>query len=79
MTREKAEIAADFMTIFYHLQIGTLETQWFRTQPVPFWLGHDQRAIATNVFCRSAAGWDGCCAERGEAVVVNGAKRDDLT
>jgi hypothetical protein len=38
VTREKAEIAADFMTIFYHLQIGTLETQEFRTQPVPFWL-----------------------------------------
>jgi len=37
VTREKAEIAADFMTIFYHLQIGTLETQEFRTQPVPFW------------------------------------------
>jgi hypothetical protein len=33
-----AEIAADFMTTFYHVQIGTLETQEFRTQPVPFWL-----------------------------------------
>ena len=39
VTKEKAaEIAADFMTTFYHIQIGTLETQEFRTQPVPFWL-----------------------------------------
>ena len=33
-----AEVAADFMTIFYHIQIGALETQEFRTTPVPFWL-----------------------------------------
>jgi lipid-A-disaccharide synthase-like uncharacterized protein len=33
-----AEVAADFMTIFYHIQIGALETQKFRTMPVPFWL-----------------------------------------
>jgi hypothetical protein len=33
-----AEVAADFMTIFYHIQIGALETQKFRTTPVPFWL-----------------------------------------
>jgi hypothetical protein len=26
------------MTTFYHIQIGALETQEFRTQPVPFWL-----------------------------------------
>jgi hypothetical protein len=39
VTREKAaEIAADFMTTFYHVQIGALETQEFRTQPVQFWL-----------------------------------------
>jgi hypothetical protein len=39
VTKEKAaEIAADFMTTFYHVQIGGLETQEFRTQPVPFWL-----------------------------------------
>jgi hypothetical protein len=39
VTKEKAaEIAADFMTTFYHIQIGALETQEFRTQPVPFWL-----------------------------------------
>ena len=39
VTKEKAaEIAADFVTTFYHAQIGALETQEFRTQPVPFWL-----------------------------------------
>jgi hypothetical protein len=38
-TKEKvAEIAADFMTTFYHIQIGALVTQEFRTTPVPFWL-----------------------------------------
>jgi hypothetical protein len=39
VTKEKAaEIAADFMTTFYHEQVGALETQEFRTQPVLFWL-----------------------------------------
>jgi hypothetical protein len=39
VTKEKAaEIAADFMTTFYHVQIGALETQEFRTTLVPFWL-----------------------------------------
>jgi hypothetical protein len=39
VTKEKAaEIAADFMTRFYHVQVGALETQEFRTTPVPFWL-----------------------------------------
>jgi len=39
VTKEKAaEIAADFMTTFYHVQIGAFETQEFRTTPVPFWL-----------------------------------------
>jgi hypothetical protein len=39
VTKEKAaEIAADFMTTFYHVQVGALETQEFRTSPVPFWL-----------------------------------------
>ena len=47
--KEKAaEIAADFMTTFYHVQVGALETQEFRTTPARFWLvcfsdtiGHD--------------------------------------
>src|ERR1700729_1553422 len=39
VTKEKAaEIAADFMTTFYHIQIGAIETQEFRTQPVTYWL-----------------------------------------
>ena len=39
VTKEKAaEIAADFMTTFYHVQVGALETHKFRTSPVPFWL-----------------------------------------
>jgi hypothetical protein len=39
VTKEKAaEIAADFLTTFYHVQVGALETQEFRTMPVPFWL-----------------------------------------
>src|ERR1700686_1470484 len=39
VTKEKAaEIAADFMTTFYHVQVGALDTQEFRTTPVPFWL-----------------------------------------
>jgi len=31
-------IAADFMTTFYHVQVGALENQEFRTTPAPFWL-----------------------------------------
>jgi len=39
VTKEKvAEIAAEFMTTFYGVQMGALETQEFRTEPVPFWL-----------------------------------------
>jgi hypothetical protein len=26
------------MTTFYHVQVGSLETQEIRTTPVPFWL-----------------------------------------
>ena len=38
-TKEKvAEVAADFMTTFYHIQIGALEPREFRSTPVPFWL-----------------------------------------
>jgi hypothetical protein len=52
------EIAADFMTTFYHIQIGALETQEFRTTPVPFWLFCFSDAIRGNVLSRSAAGRD---------------------
>jgi hypothetical protein len=33
-----AEIAADFMTSYYGIQVGALESQEFRTTPVQFWL-----------------------------------------
>jgi hypothetical protein len=36
--KKAAEIAADFMTTFYQVQVGARETQEFRTTPVPFWL-----------------------------------------
>jgi hypothetical protein len=36
ITKEKAaEIAADFMATFYHVQVGTLETEEFRKTPAP--------------------------------------------
>jgi hypothetical protein len=39
VTKEKAaEIAADFVTTFYRVPVGALETEEFRTTPVPFWL-----------------------------------------
>jgi hypothetical protein len=39
VSKEKAaEIAADFMTNFHHVQVGALEKQEFRTTPLPFWL-----------------------------------------
>src|ERR1700676_2130914 len=76
VTKDKAaEIAADFMTVFYHVQIGALDTQEFRTTPVPFWLvcfSHTVKgANQEYVFCRPAAGWYGCCAEGGEAAVAS--------
>jgi hypothetical protein len=38
--KEKAaEIPADLMTTFYHVEVDAQETQEFRTTPVPFW--HD--------------------------------------
>ncbi len=57
VTKEKAaEIAADFMTTFYHVQVGALETQEFRTQPVPFWLICFRTRSRDR--SRSPAGWD---------------------
>jgi hypothetical protein len=39
VTKEKvAEIAANFMTTFYGISVGTLETQELREKPKPFWL-----------------------------------------
>src|ERR1700676_5199847 len=79
VTKEKAaEIAADFMTTFYHVQVGTGDGG------VPdsggpilayFLFERGQGATATIVFCRSAARWDGCCAQSGGTSVANGAMR----
>jgi hypothetical protein len=74
ITKEKAaEIAADFMPNFYHIQFGTLETQEISDNPgsilARLLLGHGQGADETNVLCRSATGWDGRCAKSGEAAV----------
>ena len=33
-----AEIAVDWVTGFYHVQVGTIESREFRTRPVPHWL-----------------------------------------
>jgi hypothetical protein len=39
VTKERAaEVAAEFMTTFYGIQVGALETQEFRAEPTPFWL-----------------------------------------
>jgi hypothetical protein len=48
-------LALVVLTTFYHVQVGALETQEFRTTPAPFWFvcfsdtikGGDE----TNVFC----------------------------
>ena len=38
ITKENAaEVAAEYMTTFYHVQVGALETQEFGTTPAPFW------------------------------------------
>jgi hypothetical protein len=39
-------------TTFYHVQVGTLETQEFRTTLVPFWL-----VCFTDTIKELAAGW----------------------
>jgi len=36
---EKAtEIAMDWMRVFYHVQVGAIESREFRTRPIPHWL-----------------------------------------
>jgi len=68
ITKEKAaEIAADFMITFYHVQVGALETQEFRTRPAPFWLVCFSDTMRQMFFLVLLP--DGCCAEGGEAVV----------
>jgi hypothetical protein len=69
--RKAAEIAAEFLTTFYHLQVGALETQEFRTKPVPFWLqcfsDTIRESTPATVFRRATAG--------GRVVVPRVAKR----
>jgi hypothetical protein len=83
ITKEKAaEIAADFMATFYHVQVGTLETEEFRKTPAPSALSafHTRsRTDAPDLFRRSAAGWDGCSAEIREAPVVGAPSSDVVT
>jgi hypothetical protein len=56
VTKEKAaEIAADFMTTFYHVQVGALETQEFREEPTPFWLICFSDAIKGR--CAKCSSW----------------------
>src|ERR1700688_4286833 len=55
VTKEKAaEIAADFITTFYHVQVGALETQEFRTAAGPVLAGmlfrHDQGMLRQMFF-----------------------------
>jgi hypothetical protein len=39
VTQEKAaEIAVNWVTVFYHVQVGAIETQEFKTSPIPHWL-----------------------------------------
>ncbi len=39
VSEEKAaEIAADWVTTFYHVQVGAIESQEFRKTPIPHWL-----------------------------------------
>jgi hypothetical protein len=75
VTKEKAaEIAADFMTTFYHQQNRRVGDSGIsdnaRSILADLLFGHDQGTGAKNFFCRSAAGWDGCCAERGEKPLI---------
>ena len=77
ITKEKvAEIAADFMTTFYHVQVGALETQEFRKQPVPFWLVCFSDTIKGPLrqlfFVVLLPDGDGGCAKRGEAALIGG-------
>ena len=65
ITKEKAaEIAADFMTTFYHVQVGALgnsgNSDATGSVLARLLFGHGQRATAANVLCRAAAGWEGC-------------------
>jgi hypothetical protein len=61
-TDKTAELAANFMTYFYHIQIGALETQELPGHAVPDGLRllHGQMTATAAVFRRSSARWDDC-------------------
>jgi hypothetical protein len=72
ITKEKAaEIAADFMTTLSRTGWSTGNagiSDNARPLLAHLFFGHDQRTDAPDVFRRSAAGWDGGCAESGADV-----------
>ena len=65
VTKEKAaEIAADFMTTFYHVQVGALETQESRTNArsvlAVLLIRHDQGCVPAILLRGPVARWNGC-------------------
>jgi hypothetical protein len=77
-TKEQvAEIAADFMTTFYGIQVGTLETQDPRTANTVLAgliFRHDQGSFEADVFCGPAAKRARGGAESSKAVVGSSAR-----
>ena len=69
-----AEIAAEWVTSFYHVQVGALETQEFLARPIAHWLFCFSDTIKgpnrTNIFRRSLGQREGCSTESGGAAVV---------
>jgi hypothetical protein len=49
------------MTAFYHVTDRRTGNARFLLADLLFGVGKSQRTTATNVFCRSVAGRDGCC------------------
>jgi hypothetical protein len=75
VTKEKAaEIAADFMTTFYHILVGALEAQEFWTMPrsvlADLLLRHDQAVHSGNF-----TSWSCCQMERLLSRHLNGRPR----
>jgi hypothetical protein len=75
VSEEKAaEIAADWVTVFYHVQAGVIERGISHKSNFTLaflFLGHASGLDATNAFRRTASQRDGCSAEnRGTALIV---------
>jgi hypothetical protein len=72
LTKEKAaEIAADFMTTFITYRLEHWKRRNFGQRPSPSGSSvfrTRSKTYAPDVFRRSAAGWDGGCAESGADV-----------